>query len=48
MLRTDNSATGRPTGYYGLFLAQDDVAKFANWLLERDLGVRWSNQKLIF
>jgi len=32
MLRTDNSATGHPTGYYGLFYIQDDIAKIGNWL----------------
>ncbi len=32
MLRTDNSATGHPTGYLGLFYIQDDIAKIGNWL----------------
>lgn len=32
MLRTDDSPTGHPTGYYGLFYTQDDIAKIANWL----------------
>lgn len=32
MVRTDNSATGKPGGYYGLFLSQDDVAKIGNFL----------------
>jgi len=32
MLRTDNSPTGHPTGHYGLFYLQDDIAKIGNWL----------------
>jgi len=32
ILRTDNSASGHPTGYYGLFYIQDDIAKIGNWL----------------
>jgi hypothetical protein len=32
MLRTDNSPTGHPTGYLGLFYIQDDIAKIGNWL----------------
>ena len=32
MIRTDNSAAGHPTGYYGLFYIQDDIAKIADWL----------------
>lgn len=32
MIRTDNSATGHPTGYYGLFYIHDDIAKIADWL----------------
>ena len=32
MLRTDNSATGKPFGGYGMFLIQDDVAKIARLL----------------
>ena len=32
LLRTDNSPTGMPTGYYGLFYNQDDIAKVGNWL----------------
>jgi hypothetical protein len=32
MLRTDNSATGKPFGGYGLFLIQDDVAKIGRLL----------------
>jgi hypothetical protein len=31
-LRTDNSATGKPFGGYGLFLIQDDVAKIGRLL----------------
>jgi hypothetical protein len=32
IIRTDNSAVGRPTGYYGLFYIQDDIAKIGDWL----------------
>jgi hypothetical protein len=32
IVRTDNGPTGHPTGYYGLFYTQDDIAKIANWL----------------
>lgn len=32
MLRTDNSSTGHPTGYFGLFYNRDDIAKIGNWL----------------
>ncbi len=32
MIRTDNSPTGHPTGFYGLFYLQDDIAKIGNWL----------------
>lgn len=31
-IRTDNSPTGAPTGYYGLFFIQDDIAKIGNFL----------------
>jgi len=31
-IRTDDSATGAPTGYYGLFFNQDDIAKIGNFL----------------
>jgi len=31
-IRTDNSATGAPSGYYGLFFIQDDIAKIGNFL----------------
>ena len=31
-IRTENSATGAPSGYYGLFLAKDDIAKLGSWL----------------
>jgi hypothetical protein len=31
-IRTDNSATGAPGGYYGLFFNQGDIAKIANFL----------------
>ncbi|MFZ0910714.1 MAG: hypothetical protein WAN24_14660 [Candidatus Acidiferrales bacterium] len=31
-IRTDNSATGAPSGYYGLFFDQGDIAKIANFL----------------
>ena len=31
-IRTDNSETGRPSGYYGLFYIQDDVVKIARFL----------------
>jgi hypothetical protein len=31
-IRTDNSPTGAPTGYYGLFLIHDDIAKIGNSL----------------
>ncbi len=31
-IRTDNSTTGKPNGYYGLLLIQDDVAKIGNFL----------------
>ena len=36
MLRTNNSPTGHPTGYYGLFYNRDDIAKLANWLNNGD------------
>ena len=32
MLRTNNSPTGHPTGYYGLFYNRDDIAKISFWL----------------
>lgn len=32
LIRTDNSSAGHPTGYYGLFLIQDDIAKLGNFL----------------
>ncbi len=31
-IRTDNSANGAPSGYYGLFFNQDDIAKLGNFL----------------
>src|SRR5271166_253944 len=31
-IRTDNSAKGAPSGYYGLFFNQDDIAKLGNFL----------------
>jgi CubicO group peptidase (beta-lactamase class C family) len=31
-IRTDNSAAGAPSGYYGLFLIKDDVAKIGSFL----------------
>jgi len=31
-IRTDNSAAGAPSGYYGLFFIQDDIAKIGNFL----------------
>jgi Beta-lactamase len=31
-IRTDNSPDGAPTGYYGLFLTRDDVAKIGGFL----------------
>jgi hypothetical protein len=31
-IRTDNSPDGAPSGYYGLFLIKDDIAKIANFL----------------
>lgn len=31
-IRTDNSSTGAPSGYYGMFFNQDDVAKIGNFL----------------
>lgn len=31
-IRTDNSPAGAPSGYYGLFFNQDDVAKIGNFL----------------
>jgi len=31
-IRTDDSATGAPSGYYGLFFNQEDIAKIANFL----------------
>ena len=31
-IRTGNSSSGAPTGYYGLFLTQDDIAKIGNFL----------------
>jgi len=31
-IRTDNSETGRPSGYYGLFYVPDDVVKIARFL----------------
>jgi hypothetical protein len=36
--RTDNSATGKPFGGYGLFWTQDDIAKIAK-LLNNDNGI---------
>lgn len=35
-IRTDNSATGAPSGYYGLFLSKDDVAKISSFLNKGD------------
>jgi hypothetical protein len=31
-IRTGNSATGAPTGYYGLFFSKDDIAKIGGFL----------------
>jgi hypothetical protein len=31
-IRTDNSTTGAPSGYYGLFFNQDDIAKIGGFL----------------
>jgi hypothetical protein len=31
-IRTENSSNGAPSGYYGLFFSQDDVAKIGNFL----------------
>ena len=31
-IRTNNSTTGAPSGYYGLFFNQDDIAKLGNFL----------------
>jgi len=31
-IRTNNSATGRPDGYFGLFYIQDDIAKIGDFL----------------
>ncbi len=31
-IRTGNSVTGAPSGYYGMFFIQDDVAKLGNFL----------------
>jgi hypothetical protein len=31
-IRTDDSATGAPSGYYGLFFNQDDIAKIGSFL----------------
>ena len=31
-IRTDNSPTGAPSGYYGLFFNQDDIAKIGSFL----------------
>lgn len=31
-IRTDHSSSGAPTGYYGLFFNQDDIAKIGNFL----------------
>jgi len=33
-IRTDNSPSGAPSGYYGLFFIKDDVAKIATFLNE--------------
>jgi hypothetical protein len=38
MLRTDNSATGKPFGGYGMFFIQDDIAKIGR-LLNSSQGV---------
>ena len=38
MIRTGNSETGAPTGYYGMFFEQDDIAKIGNYL-NNDSGV---------
>jgi hypothetical protein len=44
-IRTDNSSTGAPSGYYGLFLDQDDIAKIANFL-NNEKGVLGGRQVL--
>lgn len=36
IIRTDNSETGAPTGYYGLFLTRDDIAKLGGFLNNGD------------
>ena len=45
MLRTDNSPTGHPTGYYGLFYNRDDIAKISAWL--NDAGGRIDGRQVI-
>jgi hypothetical protein len=45
ILRTDNSATGKPFGGYGLFLIQDDVAKIGR-LLNNSGGIIDGKQAL--
>ncbi len=35
-IRTDHSSSGAPTGYYGLFFNQDDIAKTGNFLNTSD------------
>jgi len=39
MLRTDNSASGKPFGGYGMFLIQDDVAKIGRLLNNSGGGI---------
>lgn len=45
MLRTDNSPSGHPTGYYGLFYNRDDIAKISAWL--NDSGGRIDGRQVI-
>lgn len=44
-IRTDDSATGRPSGYFGLFFIQDDVVKIARFL-SQGKGRVWGSQVL--
>ena len=44
-IRTDNSPTGAPSGYYGLFVTKDDIAKIASFLNRSD-GVIGGSQVL--
>jgi len=44
-IRTENSPTGAPSGYYGMFFTQDDIAKIGNFL-NNDAGVIQGHQIL--